>query len=481
MDQALKAESLISDFYCRFENGSSEKNSSGWGGGKELVIARCTELLDCIDAADIRQANAAVLELLLFMEGKIRITASTKHLRPTFQDIQNNTALVVQCGGVGSALTYLARVLRLVHADRLSLLHSALSFAYLIIVCNMESSECSRQLARAVSEYEEENPLHLLLSVLNKEHSTPGFPTKRIILLWYAWIYTMLGSDEIICRIKRERIKAATGKENETLKSAADDLDLAEMMLFDSSYLTRYVNQEKVNVIKQHLHLAPSNLPACPTEDPEILAHSSALYHTLFRHLKDYLGLFKTILSIACASSLHAQDKQVFFSSRHHVAEPVLDDATSSDYWQWLKREKEITAKGITSILLLLLKRFRLNHEMKAEHLTQILIDNEIVQILIKFLNKDIARYVASHVDVGDFALGQIGAANRTIQVNENGEMQEYSRDHGLIVCIFLRLVLRICKHRPSVVKNTLIRWNFIDSLMVGVLSNCNSRDMTQL
>ncbi|KEY69794.1 hypothetical protein S7711_03772 [Stachybotrys chartarum IBT 7711] len=63
-------------------------------------------------------------------------------------------------------------------------------------------------------------------------------------------------------------------------------------------------------------------------------------------------------------------------------------------------RTREITAKAMTGILLLLLKWLRLSHVLKFEYLTQLLLDSNYVPLVLKlFAHQDIQQVVDSKTD----------------------------------------------------------------------------------
>ncbi|RFU78822.1 required for hyphal anastomosis ham-2 [Trichoderma arundinaceum] len=63
-------------------------------------------------------------------------------------------------------------------------------------------------------------------------------------------------------------------------------------------------------------------------------------------------------------------------------------------------RTREITAKAMTAILLLLLKWLRLSHVLKFEYLTQLLLDSNYLPLVLKlFAHQDIQQVVDSKMD----------------------------------------------------------------------------------
>ncbi|KAI9158689.1 Striatin-interacting protein [Paramyrothecium foliicola] len=63
-------------------------------------------------------------------------------------------------------------------------------------------------------------------------------------------------------------------------------------------------------------------------------------------------------------------------------------------------RTREITAKAMTGILLLLLKWLRLSHVLKFEYMTQLLLDSNYVPLVLKlFAHQDIQQVVGSKMD----------------------------------------------------------------------------------
>ncbi|KAK0392391.1 hypothetical protein NLU13_1886 [Sarocladium strictum] len=79
---------------------------------------------------------------------------------------------------------------------------------------------------------------------------------------------------------------------------------------------------------------------------------------------------------------------------------PLADAPELSPEEMDAARTREITSKAMTGILLLLLKWLRLSHVLKAEYLTQLLLDSNYVPLVLKlFAHQDIQQVVDSKVD----------------------------------------------------------------------------------
>lgn len=59
-----------------------------------------------------------------------------------------------------------------------------------------------------------------------------------------------------------------------------------------------------------------------------------------------------------------------------------------------VNRHKEIIAKAVSAILLLLLKHFKLNHIYQFEFMSQHLVFANCIPLVLKFLNQNILAYI---------------------------------------------------------------------------------------
>lgn len=83
-----------------------------------------------------------------------------------------------------------------------------------------------------------------------------------------------------------------------------------------------------------------------------------------------------------------------------------LDHSTSSPLEESVRlaidinRHKEIMVKATSSILLLLMKHFRLNHIYQFEYLCQHIVYGNGIPLLLKFLDQNMTRYVQSRYEI---------------------------------------------------------------------------------
>ena len=61
-----------------------------------------------------------------------------------------------------------------------------------------------------------------------------------------------------------------------------------------------------------------------------------------------------------------------------------------------VNRQKEVIAKAVSAVLLLLLKHLKLNHVYQFEFVSQHLVFANCIPLVLKFFNQDIVQYVTA-------------------------------------------------------------------------------------
>ena len=61
-----------------------------------------------------------------------------------------------------------------------------------------------------------------------------------------------------------------------------------------------------------------------------------------------------------------------------------------------INRQKEVIAKAVSAVLLLLLKHLKLNHVYQFEFVSQHLVFANCIPLVLKFINQDIVQYVTA-------------------------------------------------------------------------------------
>ncbi|RDW89121.1 putative HAM-2 [Coleophoma cylindrospora] len=91
-------------------------------------------------------------------------------------------------------------------------------------------------------------------------------------------------------------------------------------------------------------------------------------------------------------------------------------------------RSREITAKAVSGILLILLKWFKVSHVLKFEYLTQLLLDSNYLPLILKlFAHQEIEKVVDSKTDRLDLSFFAFcnSNSNNAPQAAEEGESED--------------------------------------------------------
>lgn len=92
---------------------------------------------------------------------------------------------------------------------------------------------------------------------------------------------------------------------------------------------------------------------------------------------------------IMCEVKFISEEKRCNFSERYEYLESII-------YNLDVRRHKEIITKAISSILLLILKHYKLNHVYQFEYISQQLMLANCIPLILKFFNQEILNYVTS-------------------------------------------------------------------------------------
>ena len=130
--------------------------------------------------------------------------------------------------------------------------------------------------------------------------------------------------------------------------------------------------------------------------DGEIeMTPAEIIYHAMLPKLKDYMNALLEIL-LCVTSTVH--EKFLVINIITEIVPESLDVRESTfnsrEFAVDVNRHFEIVAKAVSSIILLLLKHFRLNHVYQFEHLAQQLVFARAIPSFLKFLNQDVAEHV---------------------------------------------------------------------------------------
>lgn len=169
---------------------------------------------------------------------------------------------------------------------------------------------------------------------------------------------------------------------------------------------TKADNSMKEEARKNHLRdeKGPSDADKHATK---VLDDVERLYRDSLPHFQSIVAvlmkvLLQTVTTLVTQQSAPGQMQNGFQSDSHdpdsdtggmngsieNNNEAVVDDLDTI-------RSQEITGKAVSGILILLLKWFKISHVLKAEYLSQVLLDSNYVQLVLKlFTHQELERVV---------------------------------------------------------------------------------------
>ncbi|CEF61235.1 Striatin-interacting protein 1 homolog [Strongyloides ratti] len=138
-------------------------------------------------------------------------------------------------------------------------------------------------------------------------------------------------------------------------------------------------------------------------------------YRATFNKLPDYVVAFLKILMSALPSQKAKNDTINILSDvlpKDFDNNEMLSNSINLDTSQFqnnddslertfimandIKRHKEIIMKGISAILILILKHFKLNHIYQFEHMANYLVFTNGIPLILKFLDRNMPKYIQS-------------------------------------------------------------------------------------
>lgn len=176
------------------------------------------------------------------------------------------------------------------------------------------------------------------------------------------------------------------------------------------------------------------------------------LYESLFSSLPQYMiALLKILLAAAPTSKARTDSVNILAD--------VLPEEMPTTVLHSMKlgidvnRHKEIIVKAISSLILLLLKHFKLNHIYQFEYMSQHLVFANCIPLILKFFNQNIVGYVTAKntISILDFPRCVIGEQlELTADTLESGDSQAYCW-RNLFSCInLLRILNKLTKWKHS-------------------------------
>ena len=169
--------------------------------------------------------------------------------------------------------------------------------------------------------------------------------------------------------------------------------------------------KESIEVLKRHIYTPLSDLQIKQEDELETKHRTSfgveppklpvrdtpaeKLYSFLVTNLPQYMiSLLKVLLAASPTTKAKSDSLNILVDVL-----PVEEPATvieSSQLNLDIQRHKEVIVKGVSAILLLLLKHFKLNHIYQFEFMNQHLVFANCIPLVLKFFNQNVGQYVAA-------------------------------------------------------------------------------------
>lgn len=556
-DRELRTLSLhekLASFYCCYVreetvdqdlDADSVRFWKGVGSSRRGARERVCLLLNQIEntsAAHVRHLDntyRAKRELMLLAEGTVAFSAvspsssrrgKSAGVLAQVEAARANNELLMECG----ALTVFSQHLqRSIHALRsLNFQHvdidkvdtligelqqdMVLMFHLILFNANKQNAVFDRQLMMIGIEA----PSYLLVTMLDclsQMNVLPGFPIKRLLLLFYEWFSAVLGSFDTISKLKLLR-KARNGTDKTLLEDEANGLlqcktfkpyqETAATSALDTQD-PYYLQKKKFAKLREAIHdkyrhrphhelkvdsssesdLATASLDAL---DDEWEARCEVIYQLFLPRMRDYTSLLSNLVTISCGSALNARDKKTFFSRRPSGADSNNyggsamdfsaphgggpDAGNENQFWRWILREKSIVLDVSNLIILLIFKHFRASNIYKGEYFMQFFLEANLLATLTKFMNKDIATYLqVSRQEAEDTRSGFVALEKEMekLSIRFDDDMNEYSVQFTRTITTILRILQKLTKRKPNIIKNALCRSSSIVWLKVRAICLC--------
>lgn len=221
---------------------------------------------------------------------------------------------------------------------------------------------------------------------------------------------------------------------------------------------------ESVKVLKQHIYTSLSEVhiqkeeeinrsPMSLGEEDINSSPTEILYQKMLPNLPQYMIALLKIL-LAAAPTSKAKTDSINILSDVLPEEMPMTILQSMKLGTDVNRHKEIIVKAISSILLLLLKHFKLNHVYQFEFMSQHLVFANCIPLVLKFFNQNISMYISakSIIPILNFPACVIGyQPELTAESFEIGEGHTPHSWRNLVSCInLLRILNKLTKWKHS-------------------------------
>lgn len=512
-------------------------------------------------AADVRHMDAAFRakrELLLLAEGSIRSQAAAAQAPTNARPARNggaalgdpqalerleraraNNELLHECGALpvfSDLLQQSVHAFRGLNFQHLDLdkvdqlvgdLQRDMTLMYLLIVFNAhrQNAVFDRQLM-VLGIGAPTYSLVTILDCLSQLNVLPGFPIKRLLLLFHEWFAAVLGNFDSLAALKKLRRERngtdpsvfadeAKGRLTcKTLKKTYHDTAVLENQ--DPYYLQKLkFAKMREEIHNKYLHKPMYELklsseesdnrrrvvddddPARATApldalDDEWEERCEQVYQLFLPCMREYTTFLSNLVTLSCGSALNARDKKTFYSRRPSSGDQLgpMYTVTSGDnygmgnmgmgggpdsnndnqFWKWILREKTIVLDVACLTILLIFKHFRASHACKAEYFMQFFLENNLLATLTKFMNKDIATYLRQDSG-GDDPKSGFYALERELEklnLRVEDDVLDYSLQSTRTITSILRILQKLTKRKPNIIKNGLCRSSSIVWLKVS-------------
>ena len=228
---------------------------------------------------------------------------------------------------------------------------------------------------------------------------------------------------------------------------------LPEPILEGISILERhvYISLSEVQM-KREEELTKYPLTFKELDDQPLSSPAEMLYQAMLPSLPQYMIALLKILLAAAPTSKPKTDSI-------NIMSDVLPEEMPMTVLQSMKlgidvnRHKEIIIKAVSSILLLLLKHYKINHIYQFEYISQQLMFANCIPLVLKFFNQNISAYITAKntISLIDFPACVIGEQPElTADTLEFGETQAYCWRNVFSCINLLRILNKLTKWKHS-------------------------------
>uniref|UniRef100_M4BYX2 Far11/STRP C-terminal domain-containing protein n=1 Tax=Hyaloperonospora arabidopsidis (strain Emoy2) TaxID=559515 RepID=M4BYX2_HYAAE len=474
------------------------------------ILLNQMENTSAVNVRTLDKSYRAKRELLLISEGTIRTTGSSSSsgrggALVQLEVARANNELLQECGALS---VFTERLQRSIHAFRglnfqhldldqvdtlIKNLQEDMVLVYLLIVFN--SHKKNAVFERQLMMFAIMDPSFSLVSILDclsQLNVLPGFPIKRLLLLFYELFSVVMGGfDELnaLKRLRREQsdIDVSILKDDAEgvlhCKTSKPYVDTIQLDAQDPHYLQKKrFAKKREEIHNKYLHRANYELKSQQSSDADLATQPldtlddeweervENLYQLLLPCMREYTTFLGNLVTLSCGSALNARDKKTFYSRRpssgdqYSMADfsaPGSENSNDNQFWKWILREKAIVLDVSNLIILLIYKHFRASHACKAEYFMQFSLEANVLATMTKFMNKDVGTYLqvsrqeSDDIKTGFYALEK-ELDKRTIHFEE--DMNEYAIQSTRTLTSILRILQKLTKRKPNIIKNALCR-----------------------